>query len=133
QVDIYVCFVGSSRNRCVDPRDRRMRHDDLQMREIGGNIIEQYRIRVTHLDATTARQASAYAGLTCMEQSDNAMRLENFEKRVKSAVIRFESLKAGVKLHSPHTILCGKSAGALDGVVSVRIYRTERNQNVTVL
>jgi hypothetical protein len=46
----------------VDPRPARVRHDDLQVREVRREVVDRRRVRVADPGAHAARHARAHAG-----------------------------------------------------------------------
>ena len=50
---------------------------DRSAREVGGDVVEQHRVRVAQLDAAPAGQAGADAGLPGVEQRGDAQLLRS--------------------------------------------------------
>src|SRR3712207_5381542 len=76
QVDVDVCLVGGDRDGLVLPRHRGVGQHDSQVREVGGDVVEQHRIGVAQLDPPPARQPGADPGLPGVEQRRNPQLLQ---------------------------------------------------------
>ena len=100
QVDVDVRLVRGDGDLRVHPRHRGMGHHDRQLREVGGDVVEQHRVGVPQLDAVPARQPDADAGLAGVEQRGHTGLGDRVVDRVEAAVVGLEGLHAGVELEA---------------------------------
>ena len=78
-------------------------HDDGQVGEVSGDVVEEHRVGVAQLDAASAGEAGADAGLPGVEQRGDAEFGESLVERV-AAVVGLECLKAGVELEATYAV-----------------------------
>ena len=121
------------RERLVLPRHRGVGHDDLQVGEVGGDRVEQHRVRQAEPEAAAAGQARADAGLAGVEERRHAGILDRRVERVVRLVARVEALHGGVELEAPHPAVLDEAARSIDrGGAAERVDGAERDQHVVV-
>ena len=108
---MHVGFVGRDRVRLVLPGHRWVGHDDLQVREVGGDVVQQQRVGVLQFDAAPAGQAGAHTVLSGVGNDRQPQLLEPLPERVVLAVRGVEPLHGRVEFEAAHSELLGLAGG----------------------
>ena len=113
---------------------RRVRHDDREVREVGGDVVEQHRRGVAQLDAAPAGEAGADPGLPGVEQRGHAQLLQRLVERVEAGSLGSKACRLGWNLNPRTPWSVDQPAGPGDGALArVRVDRAERDEHVRVL
>ena len=82
-----------------------MRHDDLHVREVRGDLVEVERVGVLQQHASPAPQAGADGGLAGVEDRRELVLGDHLVERVGEPVVGEEGLQAGVELEAADVVL----------------------------
>jgi hypothetical protein len=133
QVDVDVRLVQGDGQALVLPGHRRVGHDDREVREVGGDVVEEHRVRVLQADPAAAPHPGADAGLTGVEDGRDAGLLDGRVERVEPHVVRVERLRRGVELEPLDPVLPHQPADRPEGdLVAPRVDAAERDEDVGV-
>ena len=105
EVDVDVRLVDRDRQRLVLPRERRVGEDDVQLREVGRDVVDRHRVGVLQPHAAAAGHARADPGRAGMEQRDQPGLGDHLVQRVEGAVVGPEGLRVGVELEPARAAL----------------------------
>ena len=110
-----------------------MGEDDLEGREVHGDVVDVHRVGVLEADAAAPGEPRADARVTAMEQRRKTRLLDHLVERIRKAVVREEPLHVGVELEAPDTVVGDQAARLLDSAPAlVRVDARERDQHVGV-
>src|ERR1035437_9725895 len=75
-----------------------MRANDLQIRKVGGEVIDVHRIAVAQLDPAAPGRTRSRCGVTAMEHDYQAQVTYHLPKRVETRIVRKEVLSGRIQL-----------------------------------
>ena len=79
--------MQSHRNHLIGPRPTRVRRNDIQIRKIGGELIDRRRVRVADHRAQTAGHAGAHARSADIDHHRHFERIDSFPQRIEPPLI----------------------------------------------
>jgi hypothetical protein len=109
-----------------------MGEDDVQIRELGGDIVDRHRVGVLQPDAGAPGHPRADAGCAGVKERDQTSLGDHVIEREERTVVGPERLDVGVEFETPCSSFDQLMGFADSQLALVRVDRRERDQNVRV-